>query len=138
MNVDSISVHPRCHLFHVGGWEAFREPPNPSKQLLFVAVDWNRKSLAKVTEYSQREAEGRQNLKGERRGEARPCCCNLVFGDGEGGGSREEEVFEGVADMDSEESQDGHSLRLHPSHHLHRHADRTQASTIAAFEPCLN
>lgn len=40
--------------------------------------------------------------------------------------------------MDSEEGQDGHSLRLHPSHHLHRHADRTQASTIAAFEPCLN
>jgi hypothetical protein len=95
--------------------------------------------LAEVTEHSQREAEARRNLKGERRGEARLCCCrNLGIGDGEGGGSREEEVFEGVADMDSEEGQDGHSLRLHPSHHLHRHADRTQASTIAASEPCLN
>ena len=135
MKVDFCSSF-LSHL-HLGGWEAFREPPNPSKccllQLIGIAEVWSRSPSFRR---GKRKSIGIWRC----RGEARRCCCfcKLVVGDGEGGGSREEEVFEGVADMDSEEGQDGHSLRLHPSHHLHRHADRTQASTIAASEPCLN
>lgn len=57
--------------------------------------------------------------------------------DGEVRGSWDEQNAQGVADMDSQEGQDVHALRLHSSHHHHRYEHRSEAAALAVAQPCL-
>jgi len=65
--------------------------------------------------------------------------CIEVRSDGEGGarGEPHQQVDQGMANMDSEESQDGDALRLHSSHYFHRHEHGSQTPAFAASEPCV-
>ncbi len=56
---------------------------------------------------------------------------------GEVRGSWDEQNAQGVADMDSQEGQDVHALRLHSSHHHHRYEHRSEAAALAVAQPCL-
>lgn len=56
---------------------------------------------------------------------------------GEVRGSWNEQNAQGMADMDSQEGQDVHALRLHSSHHYHRYEHRSEAAALAVAQSCL-